>query len=62
MVSSKDCAIKENEVIDIKSKLSSIENNSFGSNEMVIDLKRKLEDSEATKCELQEQIVGLEKV
>lgn len=42
-------------------KLTSIEDNSFGSNDMVIDLKHQLEVNELQKIELQEQIINLEK-
>ncbi|CRL00820.1 CLUMA_CG014071, isoform A [Clunio marinus] len=58
--------MKENEalaadLISTRQKLLSIEDNSFGSNDMVISLKKDLEVSEQTKQELLEKIVSLEK-
>uniref|UniRef100_A0A182K4Z5 SH3 domain-containing protein n=1 Tax=Anopheles christyi TaxID=43041 RepID=A0A182K4Z5_9DIPT len=61
MTSFKECGLLKHELQETKHKLTSIENNSFGSNDMVIALKAELEDSEQTKLELQEQIAGLEK-
>lgn len=59
-------AMKQNQALDgelaeTKHKLCSIENNSFGSNDMVIAVRRQLEESEMQCQELQEQVVGLEK-
>lgn len=59
-------AVKENEilqadVLNTKQKLVSIEDNSFGSNDMVIALKHELEVSENVKLELSEKISSMEK-
>lgn len=59
-------AVKENDMLrgDVtatKQKLISIEDNSFGSNDMVKALKQELESSEQTKFELSEKIASLEK-
>lgn len=59
-------AVKENEllkgdVIMTKQKLISIEDNSFGSNDMVIALKQELESTEHAKNEYSEKIASLEK-
>lgn len=59
-------AVKENEmlkadVLNTKQKLVSIEDNSFGSNDMVIALKHDLEESEKIKNELSEKISSMEK-
>uniref|UniRef100_A0A182JHF7 Uncharacterized protein n=1 Tax=Anopheles atroparvus TaxID=41427 RepID=A0A182JHF7_ANOAO len=61
MTSYKESALLKNELQDTKHKLTSIENNSFGSNDMVIALKAELEAAEEVKLELQDQIAGLEK-
>ena len=49
------------EIISTKQKLTSIEDNSFGSNDMVIALKGELEKNEQDKNELLEKIGSLEK-
>ncbi|XP_055644797.1 transport and Golgi organization protein 1 isoform X2 [Toxorhynchites rutilus septentrionalis] len=61
MASHKENAMLKADLLDTKHKLISIENNSFGSNDMVIALRQELEDTEQTKLELQEQIASLEK-
>jgi hypothetical protein len=61
MVCNKENQALKTELIDTKHKLASIEDNSFGSNDMVIALKRELEMSEQEKMELREQILSLEK-
>ncbi|EAA12907.4 AGAP007919-PA [Anopheles gambiae str. PEST] len=61
MTSHKECALLKHELQETKHKLTSIENNSFGSNDMVIALKAELEAAEQTKLDLQDQIAGLEK-
>ncbi|XP_052870255.1 transport and Golgi organization protein 1 [Anopheles cruzii] len=61
MTAHKETALLRAELHDTKYKLTSIENNSFGSNDMVIALKADLEAAEATKQDLQDQIAGLEK-
>lgn len=58
--------VKENEalkgdIITTKQKLMSIEDNSFGSNDMVIALKQDLEENEQIKVELSEKVVQLER-
>uniref|UniRef100_A0A182MRD5 SH3 domain-containing protein n=1 Tax=Anopheles culicifacies TaxID=139723 RepID=A0A182MRD5_9DIPT len=61
MTSYKEGSLLKAELQETKHKLTSIENNSFGSNDMVIALKADLEAAEQVKLELQEQIAGLEK-
>lgn len=58
--------IKENEILTgnisvTRQQLLSIEDNSFGTNDMVIALKQDLESSERINNELSEKIVSLEK-
>lgn len=53
--------ILDGELAETKHKLCSIEDNSFGSNDMVIAVKRELEQSEMQRQELMEQVEGLEK-
>lgn len=58
--------LKENEtlngdIVATKLKLQSIENNSFGSNDLVIELKTELENSNLHRSELSEKIASLEK-
>lgn len=62
MTSNKECSILTGDLIDTRYKLTSIEDNSFGSNEMVISLKQELANGEKIRMEMQEQIFGLEKV
>lgn len=59
-------AVKENDmlkgdVLVTRQKLMSIEDNSFGSNDMVIALKQELESTEQIKNEYAEKIASLEK-
>uniref|UniRef100_A0A182YGV3 Uncharacterized protein n=1 Tax=Anopheles stephensi TaxID=30069 RepID=A0A182YGV3_ANOST len=61
MTSYKESGLLKAELQETKHKLTSIENNSFGSNDMVIALKAELEAAEQAKLELQDQIAGLEK-
>lgn len=61
MVSSKECTILKSDLLETKNKLASIEDNSFGSNEMVIAIKRELEDTKTDGISMQEQIITLEK-
>lgn len=61
MASHKENAMLKADLTETRHKLTSIENNSFGSNDMVIALRQEIEDSEQTKLELQEQITSLEK-
>lgn len=57
----KENSILKNDLIDTRNKLASIEDNSFGSNDMVIALKSELDEAEKSKADLEEQIVSLEK-
>ncbi|KAG5674519.1 hypothetical protein PVAND_004481 [Polypedilum vanderplanki] len=61
MASVKENEMLKGEIVVTKQKLVSIENNSFGSNDMVIALKNDLEINEREKLELQEKISSLEK-
>lgn len=61
MASSKENEILKGDVIATKQKLMNIEDNSFGSNDMVIALKRDLDVSEQARSELTEKISSLEK-
>ncbi|XP_049530563.1 transport and Golgi organization protein 1 isoform X2 [Anopheles darlingi] len=61
MTAHKENGLLKAELHDTRHKLTSIENNSFGSNDMVIALKNELEQAEVVKQELQAQIAGLEK-
>lgn len=61
MASTKENEMLKGDVIATKQKLMSIENNSFGSNDMVIALKNDLETSEREKKEFAEKILALEK-
>ena len=49
------------ELADTKHKLCSIEDNSFGSNEMVMAVRRELEECDQQRRELLDQVAGLEK-
>lgn len=62
LVSEKECVSVKNELIHTRNKLASIEDSSFGSNDMVISLKEQLTESENDKQELHHQISNLEKV
>lgn len=62
MTSGKECELLKNNLVDTRHKLTSIEDNSFGSNEMVIALKQELDNSKQHVGELLEQVQALEKV
>lgn len=62
LVSEKECSIVKADLIQTRKQLVSIEDSSFGSNDMVIALKQQLEEGQHEKSELQQQIIGLEKV
>lgn len=62
MTSEKECCLLKNDLFDTRSKLESIEDNSFGSNDMVIALKQQLEESEKRNEGLHQQIATLDKV
>lgn len=61
LVSGKECQTLQADLLLTRHKLASIEDNSFGSNEMVIALKQQLSQSDEEKAELQQQITALEK-
>lgn len=61
LASSKETSILKHDLGETCDKLASIENNSFGSNDMVIAIKKELEDCEDAKAKLEEQVVSLEK-
>lgn len=60
MTSVKENATLKNELSEAKGKLHKIEDTSFGSNEMVIALKKDLDDSEHIRYQLQQQVNTLE--
>lgn len=62
MTSGKECELLKNNLVDTRHKLTSIEDNSFGSNEMVIALKQELDNSKQQVADLLEQVQALEKV
>ena len=61
MASTKENEILKCDIVATKQKLLSIEDNSFGSNDMVIALKHDLEHGERIKNELAEKVSSLEK-
>lgn len=61
MSSVKENELLKGEIIETKQKLMNIEDNSFGSNDMVIALKREVETSENLRIELSEKVASLEK-
>lgn len=61
MASTKENQILKGDIISTRQKLLSIEDNSFGSNDMVMALKRDLNASEGKRNELNEKIALLEK-
>lgn len=61
MASTKENEMLKGDVNATKQKLISIEDNSFGSNDMVIALKRDLDMSEQARNDLSEKIASLEK-
>lgn len=61
MASTKENEILKGDVMATRQKLMSIEDNSFGSNDMVIALKRDLESNEQQQSEMLEKIASLEK-
>jgi transport and golgi organization protein 1 len=60
MASMKENELLKGDIMSTKHKLTSIENNSFGSNDMVVALKKEIESTEADKQELLEKIESLE--
>ncbi|KAG5317204.1 TGO1 protein, partial [Pseudoatta argentina] len=61
LVSTKECEVLSENLKSTKDKLHCIEDESFGSNEMVVSLKADLEISQNAKMELEEQVTSLEK-
>lgn len=61
MASTKENEILKGDIVATKQKLLNIEDNSFGSNDMVIALKQDLEEGERIKNELVEKVSSLEK-
>ncbi|XP_060666421.1 transport and Golgi organization protein 1 [Drosophila nasuta] len=61
LASHKENLILKHDLMTTRTKLSSIEDNSFGSNDMVAALKKQLETELYEKAKLQEQVTSLEK-
>ncbi|KAL6257027.1 hypothetical protein P5V15_011962 [Pogonomyrmex californicus] len=61
LVSTKECEVLSENLKSIKDKLCCIEDESFGSNEMVVSLKADLEMSQNAKAELEDQVAMLER-
>lgn len=61
MASVKENEILKGDIVSTRQKLLSIEDNSFGSNDMVMALKQDLESSEQARDELLEKVASLEK-
>jgi len=62
LASHKENLIIKHDLMTTRTKLASIEDNSFGSNDMVADLKKQLESELYEKAKLQEQVGSLERV
>lgn len=56
----KECILLKEELTITKDKLMGIEDSSFGSNEMVVCLKKELADNQLTISELQEKLIATE--
>ncbi|XP_017111401.1 transport and Golgi organization protein 1 [Drosophila elegans] len=61
LASHKENLIIKHDLTTTRTKLASIEDNSFGSNDMVADLKKQLESELYEKAKLQEQVGSLER-
>lgn len=61
MISSKECAVLNDNLTCAKTKLNSIEDESFGSNEMVASLKEDLAAAQSANLEMEDQVASLEK-
>ncbi|XP_068140644.1 transport and Golgi organization protein 1 [Drosophila tropicalis] len=61
LASHKENAIIKHDLMTTRQKLASIEDNSFGSNDMVASLKKQLETELYEKAKLQEQVGSLER-
>lgn len=61
LVTSKESQILQDELNTTKEKLTTIQDTTFGSDEMVVTLKQELEEAKLTRIELEEQISNLER-
>ncbi|XP_015121893.1 transport and Golgi organization protein 1 isoform X2 [Diachasma alloeum] len=61
LVATKECSAMDETLKSTKNKLTSIEDESFGSNEMVLSLKNELDNAHKAKSELEDQVSALEK-
>ncbi|XP_063981912.1 transport and Golgi organization protein 1 isoform X2 [Diachasmimorpha longicaudata] len=61
LVASKECSAMDETLKSTKNKLTSIEDESFGSNEMVLSLKNELDNAHKAKSELEDQVSALER-
>ncbi|XP_012218801.1 transport and Golgi organization protein 1 isoform X1 [Linepithema humile] len=61
LVSTKESEVLSENLKSTKDKLNCIEDESFGSNEMVVSLKTELEESQIVRAELEDQVTTLEK-
>ncbi|XP_075153918.1 transport and golgi organization 1 isoform X2 [Haematobia irritans] len=61
LASHKENSILKHNLMSTRQKLVSIEDNSFGSNDMVVSIKKELEEELVEKARLQEQITNLQK-
>lgn len=61
LASHKENAILKFNLMSVRQKLVSIEDNSFGSNDMVLSLKKELEEEMVEKSRLQEHVISLQK-
>lgn len=61
MHSMKTNQLMDSELAETKHQLCSIQDNSFGANDMVKAVRHELDQAELQKHELQEQVIGLEK-
>ncbi|TMW50016.1 hypothetical protein DOY81_004933 [Sarcophaga bullata] len=61
LASQKENAILKHNLMSTRQKLVNIEDNSFGSNDMVLSLKKELEEELLEKARLQDQITNLQK-
>ncbi|XP_034943993.1 transport and Golgi organization protein 1 isoform X2 [Chelonus insularis] len=61
LISTKECTALDETLKSTKTKLGSIEDESFGSNEIVTSLKAELEDANKAKVDLENQVSTLEK-
>lgn len=57
----KENNILKDNLLSTRQKLSSIEDNSFGSNDMVVSLRKELEEQLVEKAQMQDQIGNLQK-